>query len=74
MTEAFVALNQRKIPATTSDWVNIDHRRLVPIGTGDLAAYLSAAWELSPQSYLYIAAVHRLSNIGAVITHVAVGT
>lgn len=74
VTEAFVALNQRKIPATTSDWVNIDHRRLVPIGTGDLAAYLSVAWELSPQSYLYVAAVHRLSSLGAVITHVAAGT
>lgn len=74
VTEAFVALNQRKIPATTSDWVNIDHRRLVPIGTGDLAAYLSVAWELSPRSYLYVAAVHRLSNLGAVITHVAAGT
>lgn len=74
VTEAFVALNQRKIPATTSDWVNIDHRRLVPIGTGDLAAYLSVAWELSPKSYLYVAAVHRLSSLGAVITHVAAGT
>ncbi|MGV0695987.1 BTAD domain-containing putative transcriptional regulator [Mycobacterium paraintracellulare] len=74
VTDAFVALNQRKIPATTSDWVNIDHRRLVPIGTGDLAAYLSVAWELSPQSYLYVAAVHRLSSLGAVITHVAAGT
>ncbi|KEF96636.1 MULTISPECIES: BTAD domain-containing putative transcriptional regulator [Mycobacterium] len=74
VTKAFVALNQRKIPATTSDWVNIDHRRLVPVGTGDLAAYLSVAWELSPQSYLYVAAVHRLSNLGAVITHVAAGT
>lgn len=74
VTEAFVALNQRKIPATTSDWVNIDHRRLVPIGTGDLAAYLSVAWELSPKSYLYVAAVHRLSSLGAVITHVADGT
>lgn len=74
VTQAFVALNQRKIPATTSDWVNIDHRRLVPIGTGDLAAYLSAAWELSPQSHLYVAAVHRLTNLGVVITHVAIGT
>lgn len=74
VTDAFVALNQRKIPATTSDWVNIDHRRLVPIGTGDLAAYLSVAWELSPKSYLYVAAVHRLSSLGAVITHVAAGT
>lgn len=74
VTQAFVALNQRKIPATTSDWVNIDHRRLVPIGTGDLATYLSVAWELSSESHLYVAAVHRLGNLGVVITHVAVGT
>lgn len=72
--EAFVALNQRKIPATTADWVNIDHRRLAPIGTGDLAAYLFAAWELSPRAYLYVVAVHRLNGRGAVITHVATGT
>lgn len=74
VTEAFLALNQRRIPATTPDWANIDHRRPAPIGAGDLGAFLVATWELSPQARIYVAGVHRLSSIGAVITHVAVGT
>ncbi|WP_231972758.1 BTAD domain-containing putative transcriptional regulator [Mycobacterium sp. E3305] len=74
ITEAFAALNRREIPAVTPDWVSIDHRRLAPIGPSDLAAYLLASWELSPQSRIYMAAVHRLSDLGAVLTHVAIGT
>nr|WP_082971202.1 BTAD domain-containing putative transcriptional regulator [Mycobacterium sp. 852002-51971_SCH5477799-a] len=74
VTKAFVELNERRIPATTPDWANIDNRRLAPIGAGDLGAYLHAAWELSPQSRIYAAAVHRLSSIGAVLTHMAIGT
>lgn len=74
MTEAFAALNRREIPATTPDWVNVDHRRLAPIGAGDLGTYLLASWELSPQARMYIAAVHRLGDRGTVITHVALGT
>ena len=72
--EAFVALNQRRIPVTTPDWANVDNRRLAPIGAGDLAAYLHATWELSPRSRIYVAAAHQLSDIGAVITHMAIGT
>lgn len=74
MTEAFAALSRREIPATTPDWVNIDHRRLAPIGAGDLEAFLHATWELSPRARIYIAAVHRLCGRGAVVTHVAIGT
>lgn len=74
MTEAFAALSRREIPATTPDWVNIDHRRLAPIGAGDLEAFLHATWEFSPRARIYIAAVHRLSGRGAVVTHVAIGT
>lgn len=71
---AFATLNERRLPATASDWVNIDHRRLAPMGAGDLAAYLDVSWELSPQAAMYIAAVHRLSIFGAVVSHVAIGT
>ncbi|MGD1257908.1 BTAD domain-containing putative transcriptional regulator [Mycobacterium seoulense] len=74
VTEAFAALNQRRIPKTTPNWASMDHRRLAPIGAGDLGAYLLATWELSPRSRIYIEAVHRLDNLGAVITHVAIGT
>ncbi len=74
LTEAFAVLNRREIPPVTPDWTSIDHRRLASIGSGDLGAYLVASWELSPQSQIYMAAVHRLSNLGAVVTHVAIGT
>ncbi len=71
---AYEALNRRQLPETTVDWVNIDHRRLAPIAAGDLGAYLLATWDLSPQSSIRIEAVHRLSEIGAVVTHVVEGT
>ena len=71
---AYAALNRRELPPTAQDWVNIDHRRLAPIAAGDLGAYLRATWDLSPQSGIYIEAVHRLSKVGAVVTHVVKGT
>lgn len=74
LAQGFAALNRREIPPVTTDWASVDHRRLAPIGSGDLGAYLRASWELSPQSKIYIAAVHRLSDLGAVLTHVAIGT
>ncbi len=74
ITRSYEALNRRQLPPTTADWVNIDHRRLIPIATGDLGAYLTATWDLSMQSGIRIEAVHRLSDIGAVITHVIQGT
>ncbi len=39
-----------------------------------MVASLRAAWELAPQATIYIEAVHRLSNLGAVVTHAAYGT
>ncbi|WP_156687475.1 BTAD domain-containing putative transcriptional regulator [Mycobacterium sp. Marseille-P9652] len=74
VTSAYEALNRRQLPATSADWVNIDHRRLTPIPTGDLDAYLLATWALSPRSGIRIEAVHRLSNLGAVVTQVVEGT
>jgi hypothetical protein len=70
----YAALNRRELPPTTPDWVNIDHRRLITIDEIGLGAYLRASWELSPQSGIYIEAVHRLSTLGAVVTHVVNGT
>ena len=28
ITRAFAAINRHELPATTPDWVNIDHRRV----------------------------------------------
>ncbi|WP_434085070.1 BTAD domain-containing putative transcriptional regulator [Mycobacterium paraterrae] len=73
VTRAYAALNRRELPPTAQDWVNIDHRKLAPIAAGDLGAYLRATWDLSPQSGIYIENVHRLSEIGAVVTQVVNG-
>ncbi len=74
VTQAYAALNRRQLPPTAQDWTNIDHRRLARIATGDLGAYLHATWQLSPHSGIYIETVHRLNEVGAVVTHVVKGT
>nr|WP_208863287.1 BTAD domain-containing putative transcriptional regulator [Mycolicibacter icosiumassiliensis] len=73
VTAAYAALNRREIAPTTPDWVNIDHRRGAAFEPGDMIPYLEAAWDDSPDTRMYIATVHRLSNLGSVITHVAHG-
>lgn len=73
VAEAYAAFNRRESAATTPDWVNIDHRRGAAFAPGDMIAYLQAAWDDSPDTKIYIAAVHMLSHLGAVITHVAQG-
>ena len=54
--------------------MNIDHRRGTAFAPGDLTAYIRAIWDLTPDLSIYIEAVHRLSNLGAVVTHAAHGT
>lgn len=75
VTSAYAAFNRRKVPATTPNCVYIDHRRLVRIEDGGLGASLRALWEqLTPQARIYIESVHRLSDLGAVVTHTAHAT
>ena len=70
---AYAAFNRRELFATTPEWVNIDHRRGASFAPGDMIAYIQAAWGDSPDTKIYIAAVHRLGKIGAVVSHVAHG-
>jgi hypothetical protein len=73
MMRACAALNTREIFATTADFVDIDHRSLAAIGSGDLKAYIRAA--LNDGEYnVHIEAVHRLGDLGAVVTLVSSGT
>ena len=65
------AFNRRELPPTTPDWVNIDHRQGTSIAPGEMPALLSAAWNVTSDLSNFIEAVHRLDNLGAVITHVA---
>jgi DNA-binding SARP family transcriptional activator len=71
---AYATLNRHELPATTPDWVNIDHRPLQRAETSDLAAYIRATWDVKQHGDVYIEAVHRLSELGAVVTHAGHGT
>ena len=74
ITQGYAALNRHEIPATMSEWATVDHRVRETFEGGDLAAYARSAWELIPDVRIRIEAVHRLSDLGAVATHVAHGT
>jgi hypothetical protein len=69
--QSFASLNRRELPPTTPDWVNIDHRRGTSIAPGEMPALLGAAWNVTSDLSNFIEAVHRLDNLGAVMTHVA---
>ena len=68
------ALNRHELPRLTPDWVNIDHRRAIAFAPGDMTAYVHATWNDSPDDKIYIEAVHRLSDLGAIVTDVTTGT
>jgi hypothetical protein len=71
---AYAGFNRHEFPATTADSVYTDHRPLVTAEAVDLAASLHALWDLTPDISICIEAVHRLSELGAVITFTAHGT
>ena len=66
---AFAAVNRRELPSTTSELASIDHRRPVAFAPGELIPYLQATLNDSPEIRIDIEAVHRVSNIGAVVSH-----
>jgi DNA-binding SARP family transcriptional activator len=74
IVRAHAALNGHEFPATTPDWVNIDHRRGRAFAPGELTASIRAQWDLTPDISFYIEAVHRLTELGAVIASATRGT
>ncbi|WP_267304851.1 BTAD domain-containing putative transcriptional regulator [Mycobacterium barrassiae] len=70
VADVYAALNRRELPATTRDWVNVDHRPGVSIPAGEMTAFLHAAGELTPDARIHIEAVHRVTDLGAVLTQV----
>jgi DNA-binding SARP family transcriptional activator len=73
IARAYNGFNQGGIPATTQDWVNVDHRKVIAFAPGDMAPYIRATWAVAPDVKICIEVVHRLSNLGAVFTHVGSG-
>ena len=74
VAQGYAALNRKEVPSTTSDWVTVDHRVRETFEAGDLTDYIRSGWDIAPDVKMYIEAVHRLSNLGAVVTHAAYGT
>nr|WP_123025282.1 BTAD domain-containing putative transcriptional regulator [Mycolicibacterium stellerae] len=71
---AYAALDRHEMPPTTPDWVNIDRQRLAMMEPGDAATHLRAVWEVLPDFGIHVVAVHRLTDLGAVVTWFASGT
>ena len=69
MLGAYAAINRRELPATTADFISKDHRRGAAFAPGDMIEYLRAGWDLDHEIYFYLEAVHRLSDLGVVVTH-----
>ena len=70
---AYASMNRHELFATTPDWVNVDHRRPKIIEQDGLNASLLSMWTLIPDVTFRVEAVHRLTDVGAVCTHVAQG-
>ncbi|WP_081293082.1 hypothetical protein, partial [Mycobacterium colombiense] len=70
----FTAFNEHRLPLTTPDWVNLDHRRGRAFSSGDLVPYIHATWQVAPKAKIYVVAVHRLGDHGAVVTQSTHGT
>ncbi|OBJ51536.1 BTAD domain-containing putative transcriptional regulator [Mycobacterium asiaticum] len=74
IARTYAILNRREIPVVAPDCLEVDHRSLSMIGPNNLTAYLKATFEQLTNTTVYIEAVHKMTDIGAVVTHIAKGT
>lgn len=70
----YAALNRREEPPTPPNLASIDHRRVAAYAPGELFAYVRARWDIGQQIRTYVERVHRLNDLGAVVTHAARGS
>ncbi|KUI42021.1 hypothetical protein AU197_18030 [Mycobacterium sp. IS-1590] len=70
----FASLARHEAPASTSDWVLIDHRRGTPLANANLRAVVATMWDITPDLQSHIEKVHRLGDQGALCTQVSRGT
>jgi hypothetical protein len=70
----YAGFNRCEPPATTPDSVYIDHRPLQTLGPVDLVTATRSIWDVAPHVNVCIEAVHRLSELGAVVTQTLKGT
>src|SRR6202012_880306 len=68
---SYATINRHERPATTADWVDVDHRREIAMRPGDMVAYFEAGSDPDQDFKAYVEAVHRLADRGAVVTYAA---
>ena len=74
VSQSYATMNRHEIPPTMSNWTTVDHRVRETFDGGELTAYTRSAWNLIPDVSIRVETVHRLTDRGAVATHVAYGT
>jgi class 3 adenylate cyclase len=74
IAQFYAVFNRHEFPAMTPDCVNVDHRRGISFSPGELTTYIRSTWDIAGGNNLYIEAVHRLSDLGMIVTHVLTGT
>jgi hypothetical protein len=74
MAKVQAAYNRHEVPPTTADCVNIDHRPGIAFAPGDATAYIGATYDVAPNVKGHLESVHRLGNLGVVVTEVVAGT
>ncbi len=74
ITRVYAAVNRHEIPATTTDAVNIDHRSLISTEAAEVAPSIGAVLDQIPDARARVEAVHRLNELGAVVTQTLKGT
>ncbi|WP_082952862.1 BTAD domain-containing putative transcriptional regulator [Mycobacterium sp. 852002-10029_SCH5224772] len=73
VAETYAAVNRQQLPLSPG-CVSIDHRQARAFPPGEVTAYMHATWEIAPNATGYLESVHRLSDCGAVLTHVVRGS
>ena len=70
IARAFAALNRHESRTPRDDARLCEHRppARATFAAGDLTAYFRATWDLTPDLHIYVEAVHRLNDLGAVVT------
>ena len=75
VADGYVTFNRRELFKTTPDWVNIDHRRGgTAFAPGEQISLVNATWDVVPRIHAYAEVVHRLDDLGAVVTQVVTAT
>lgn len=70
----YAGVNRRELPPLTTDFASVDHRLLATFESNGLVEYVRASWAQMPDLKYRVAAVHRLSDCGALVTHTIKGT